>query len=439
MEEITLARLLDAFRMVGVRRLYAKRLAENDNSKNQIYLAGNFEFLTLLPFATPTVSVSEKGNAVMHAAFPLEWLQDDGTTAPAPHSKLILYPQYPEVRLSGFLLGSRGAPSALLKTRQAGRVLFLGIREDRTVVGRVFSHEAAVISELEAVLGMEGESVLKEIPLSNDMADLRRENLLKSLRAIADRGFVEAFRLDSNGAVLPCHARNCGGLTLEGLLGIRPNSRAEPDFVGYEVKQFAVSNFDRFRAKSPITLFTPEPTEGYYVTQGVERFIRTFGYPDQRGRADRLNFGGRFRNGKRENRTRLTLQLSGADRTTGHITDARGGIELVSDTGVVAARWPFTSLISHWNRKHGEVAFVPSLKERDPLRFRFAPTVFLGYGTDFGKFMSALAVGQVFYDPGIKLEDASTGRPMVHKRSQFRCGLNHLTGLYSRFETVLLD
>ncbi|WP_425294886.1 MvaI/BcnI family restriction endonuclease [Neomesorhizobium albiziae] len=42
-----------------------------------------------------------------------------------------------------------------------------------------------------------------------------------------------------------------------------PNGYAEPDFVGWEVKQYGVNNFTAYRAESPVTLMTPEPTGGF--------------------------------------------------------------------------------------------------------------------------------------------------------------------------------
>ncbi|MDP1859957.1 MAG: MvaI/BcnI family restriction endonuclease [Gemmatimonadaceae bacterium] len=143
--------------------------------------------------------------------------------------------------------------------------------------------------------------------------------------------------------------------------------------------------------------------------------------------------------GRRLERTGLTLVLTGADRETGMIEQADGSISLVDDEGRVAAGWPFASLIEHWNRKHAEAAYVPSMKLVDPLRFRYADTIFLGYGTDFGRFMRGLAEGVVCYDPGIKLEGVGGGAPKAHKRSQFRVGFAVLGMLYGRFETVALS
>jgi hypothetical protein len=99
-------------------------------------------------------------------------------------------------------------------------------------------------------------------------------------------------------------------VTLEAELGIPKNSDAEPDFLGWEVTQHAVSNFDRVEAGT-ITLMTPEPTGGYYRENGVEAFVRKFGYADKLGRADRLNFGGIHKVGARHETTHLTMRLTG--------------------------------------------------------------------------------------------------------------------------------
>jgi hypothetical protein len=37
---------------------------------------------------------------------------------------------------------------------------------------------------------------------------------------------------------------------------------------------------------------TPEPTDGLYKSEGVEKFLREYGYTDKKGRDDRMNFGG---------------------------------------------------------------------------------------------------------------------------------------------------
>ena len=87
-------------------------------------------------------------------------------------------------------------------------------------------------------------------------------------------------------------SRTSGGSTLEAELGVAANSVVGPDFLGYEVKQYKVRNFSRPSSGGPITLMTPEPTGGLYRDEGVEAFVRIYGYPDRSGRPDRINFGG---------------------------------------------------------------------------------------------------------------------------------------------------
>ncbi len=436
MNQRPLADVVEAFREAAVTRLLIKRLAPNDNSKNQIYLGGSFELLNQLPLTGFRAQPSEGNRAIIHADMPLSWMLDDGTLSPAPHSKVILYPQYPEVRWSGFLLGARGAPSKLMNesARIAGRILLLGVRADRTVVARVHTADSPVAIELEKAGFFDEAAALVEYPL-DDPGD-QRDRLLSRLKVIAAEGWVDPIRFDPQGRVVPCLGPNCGGVTLETLLGIRANSRSEPDFEGWEVKQFGVKDFRKFRALSAVTLMTPEPTEGLYVTAGIEAFIRKYGYPDTMGRDGRLNVGGRFLVGTRLKRTGLTLRLAGVTETGDKVENAEGGIELVDDRGLVAARWPFPALLEHWNRKHAKAAFVPSMRQKDPRKYRYADEVFLGIGTDFGLFLRGLSTRLIAYDPGIKLEGADSSEPRSKRRSQFRIAFSSLHTLYRRFEQV---
>ena len=48
-DELNLKRLKQTMRASGATQLYLKRLAENDNSKNQVYLGPDFTALNVLP------------------------------------------------------------------------------------------------------------------------------------------------------------------------------------------------------------------------------------------------------------------------------------------------------------------------------------------------------------------------------------------------------
>lgn len=168
-----------------------KRLAANDNSKNQVYLGGSFDLLNLLPLADFRAKPSEGKRAIIHADMALSWMRDDGILAPAPKSKVILYPQYPEVRWSGFLLGSQGAPNALMNeaARIEGRILFFGVRADRTVVARVTTPDSPAARELAESRFFDDKTALVEYPLE-DPGD-QRDRLLSHLKMIAARGWVD--------------------------------------------------------------------------------------------------------------------------------------------------------------------------------------------------------------------------------------------------------
>jgi hypothetical protein len=56
-------------------------------------------------------------------------------------------------------------------------------------------------------------------------------------------------------------------------------------------------------------------------------------------------------------------------------------------------------------------------------------------GTSIIQLLKAVSAGHVYYDPGIKLENADT-RPVTKRRSQFRIKSASLENLYDRQEIV---
>ncbi len=261
---------------------------------------------------------------------------------------------------------------------------------------------------------------------------------MDELHRVHQLGWIKSKRLDKGGNILPCEAPNCGGYTLEAELGITPNGYSEPDFLGWEVKQFGVSNFTRITS-AIITLMTPEPTGGFYVNDGVEAFVRKYGYADltgKEGREDRLNFGGVHKTGKRHSLTDLQMELIGFDITAGKIRSTDGRIALVDSNDNEAASWSFASMLKHWNRKHNQACYVPSLSEiTDERKYRYGNKIILGTGTDFQLFLGQMALGNIYYDPGIKVENVST-KPKTKRRSQFRIKTQHLPNLYKVNEVV---
>ena len=426
--------LVSILRDHGCSRLLAKRLAPNDNSKNQIYLGGDYSAIQLLPFGDlvedETVVASSK-RARLKASVSFLWIGGDGQLAPAPHANLILYPKYPEVRLSGLLRGASGGAEDVIVSRDEGRWLFLGITKDQRIIGYACGREDPCARWAEQT-GTEDPAlgVFRELPLLRDDS---RQRMQRKLREIVEKGWIRSKRLDRDGAIRPCEAENCGGYTLEAEMDIRPNSRAEPDFDGWEVKQYAVDRLERPVGRQ-ITLFTPEPDGGVYADDGVETFIRRYGYPDVSGIEDRLNFGGAHKFGILHPKTSLTLGLDGWDAATGKVTSLSGGIRLLDGRDRVAASWSFASLIDHWRRKHAKAVYVPSIRRIAPNReYRYGRNVLAGLGTEFPLVLRSVTAGLVIYDPGIKMEQAS-GKPAIKRRSQFRILFRNLGSLYHRTE-----
>jgi hypothetical protein len=267
-----------------------------------------------------------------------------------------------------------------------------------------------------------------------------KESLLAELRRIYELRWIASQKLGKDGLKYPYAAGNGGGYTLEAELGISPNGYSEPDYLGWEVKQYGVNNFTSFTPKSPVTLMTPEPNAGLYKEAGAEAFVRRFGYADKNGKPDRLNFGGIYACGKDFHAdTGVRMLIDGYDRASGKITDIEGGIQLVDRNDVVAAEWRFKSMMQHWNRKHAQAAYVPSLLRTPPPEYAYGAEILLCEQTDFILFLKAFADGVVYYDPAIKIENASAAKSKVKQRSQFRVKHNQIRQMYHHSEVAFLD
>jgi len=111
---LSLTGLLSIYSSLGVSRIIFKLLSPNDNSKNQPYLAGHITDIGFLPTGEISASISSSGKISnpkrkikYTAPLDLSWISSEGTIYPAPKAKVIYYPQYPEVRLSGFIAGCK--------------------------------------------------------------------------------------------------------------------------------------------------------------------------------------------------------------------------------------------------------------------------------------------------------------------------------------------
>lgn len=429
-----LGQLLQPFRELKATRFFAKELSSNDNSKNQIYLAGDFSILNLLPHSEIYQDTSSKASSVRDrskASVEFYWLTENELHL-APNTKLILYPKYPEVRLSGFLLGCKKAPSKILTKRDPTRVLILATTPGDEIIAQAYegnSNEAEIVRSAISV-GSKIGAFVEIAEKSND----NKSQLLAELTKIYEAGWHRSMKL-SGGQLSTYEAPNAGGYTLEALLGIEANSKALPDFLGWEVKQYSVNNFIKFSPKSYVTLMTPEPDGGLYKTDGVPAFLDKYGYPDKKGRPNRINFGGAY-NIKKEFHadTGLKLILDGYDTEKLYISDTNGCIALVDKQDNLAASWSFNSILRHWTNKHSKAVFVPSIKRVSPLEYAFGNKIELCQQTDALLFLHALSDGTVNYDPAIKMVRSQNSKENVKRRSQFRIAHKHLNRMYHKAE-----
>ncbi|MGH8526163.1 MAG: hypothetical protein ACREXY_18745, partial [Gammaproteobacteria bacterium] len=216
------------FRSRGCTQILVKELAaRQDNDKNQIYAGSDLSNLGLLPSGqvrsstTASAKPGASGRTKFQAPLNLIWLGAD-RDSPAPNAKLIFYPQYPEVRISGFLSGSPRAPSELLartqRGQEEGRLLLLGLGVDDQVWGLVLSANAMSRGHVMA-LANAAYGTFRIWNLESLTAHDSRGLLLAELGNIAALGWVSGRRL-SHGQVVPYRAPNGGGYTLEALLGV---------------------------------------------------------------------------------------------------------------------------------------------------------------------------------------------------------------------------
>jgi hypothetical protein len=441
-ERVSFENLRQVFEDNGCSRVYVKALAANDNSKNQIFVGNDLSEVASIPtgeieLIRGTSRKKSASGSIIRTSVNLQWISGRIAQS-APDAKLIFYPQYPEVRFSGFLRGASIAPSELLdptkRGREPGRLLLLGVNQkSQTVSAVVLSSEATATGAVRSSLGDTRDGIFSIWNLEPGRGETFHSVLLNELRRIHEMGWINGQRLSKDG-LIPYQAQNGGGYTLEAELGIFPNGYSAPDFLGWEVKQHAVGTFSRPRAGS-ITLFTPEPDSGVYIEEGLEVFLREWG--KQRVGSSRIDFAGKHLYGLRSSRTGLEMRVHGfsqGDKTF----DASGGIELVAIDNRVAASWSFEKLLQHWKRKHSNAVYVPSISryvlyKSEPVRqYMYGANVHLGVDTTFMKFLDSLLSRNLFYDPGIHM----TPRAETKKRNQFRVSSRNLSSLYDNFSEV---
>ena len=397
-----------------------KELSENDNSKNQVYLGGSYEVLQEIPHGA-IVTYSDCKRPNMKAKLDFWWIDDKGSVSNAPGAQLILYPKYPEVRLSGFLQGCRNAPSNHFKVIKReertgdkdGRVLVMA-----PVGERIYAYLAPRGSSIAAhLIGLPHDGLFGHVEFGYE--DSKTE-LIRHLRIQYATNPHELVKMFPDGEIRPYKARNAAGYTLEASFGIIPNGTPEPDFKGWELKCYGSSS---------VTLMTPEPDGGLYEKLGTRDFVEQYGHVAEDGG---MYFTGPYRateNTKFGSPRKLVVE--GFNMEEGKIEDVDGAIVLLQDEDTELATWSFSHLLGHWGRKHNKACYVRYEKESDT-QINYLPKVFLGEGTSPIFLLRAILANVVIYDPGSRVKlDGS-----MKARSQFRINHKDLCLLYSKYEHV---
>src|SRR3546814_913638 len=112
--------------------------------------------------------------------------------------------------MSGVLSGCRAAPAQIMRVRDEGRVLILGMTSQGEVLGYVATADDPVTAELNAhdwpMVG-----VFLELPLTLTHAEGPRAQLISELHRIWQLQWIASQKLAPDGTKAPYAARNGGG------------------------------------------------------------------------------------------------------------------------------------------------------------------------------------------------------------------------------------
>lgn len=456
---------------IGAKEAILKLLPKNANDKNQLYLASDFGVV----HDTFEVTLSERGagsskkkrarkgeRMITEAALDkFSWLRSDGVLVQTKGVKAIIYPQYPEARLSGFQAVDGTMPSCLSveftkANPEAKRLLVLAAKEGGECIGIIFWQLTPELeAEIKSLPGHKRASACKHLVLESPETSARK--VLEVMRPFMGRP-LPGSRLDSLGNTLAFTGTQVCGYTLEHALNISSNANKDGDLFGVELKT---------HTSLKLTLFTPEPDFGLYA-ETFPDFMRKFGYQDSDGD---WRLTGVHRAGILCAKSGLTLMVSEhrLNELGEWILDEQGRkkhfpydpstplsaktdavqVVLLDNDHNVAAGWSFGRLMNNWGVKHGEVIYVPASKVQnsDAEQFNrghefsvtFDRTVMVCRKTSAERLLKAINDGIVFLDPAPKLH--ATDPAKNKRRSQWRLNNIHrdAKALYESVEFIKLD
>lgn len=463
----------------GCRIALIKRLAKNNNDKNQIYFHHDTSILNSVfdltfeerePSTSVTKRRSEKGKSISSAVFNnFSWLDTAGELHRAKNCKGITYHQYPEMRLSGFQTKGHEMPRALTveytKREDAlPRYLVIGATAQGKAVAMLLTNPAqSLVSSFDSLEQFAGSSICKLLPIarlpqpkSNEKKIAPKQltfelyeqalagyqpthlgpeihsNTIRLEKLLVERIIgksLKGCRFDKHGNTIPFIGTQVHGYTLEHALDITPNTNHNGDIFGIELKCFTAKK---------LSLITTEPDGGLYNSDFVE-FMTTYGYPKD----DDHRFTGIHRAYQRNDKTGLTLKIVcepvtkknpsvPATKYDPNIVFAkqmnRMQVVLEDDRGGIAASWSIEHLMNRWGAKHNEVVYVPATVFKNNIseefskgykkRVQFDRKVIWCFRSTIEKLVNSIHEGVIFLDPGHKYSASDSQE--TKRRTQWR-------------------
>lgn len=442
----------------------AKKLAKNNNDKNQIYFHHDVSVLNSvfdLTFDDRDASKSETkrrsspGRTIPQAIFNnFYWVNLDEKLERVKQCKAITYHQYPETRLSGFQTEKGEMPRSLsIEYTKSDdllpRYLFIGATSTGVAVAVMLVNPGTSFTdEFERLDFYQRSKICKYLIIDDGLESntARLANLLSS--RISDRS-LKGCRLDQNGGTVPFNGTQVHGYTLEHACDIKPNSNHDGDIYGIELKCFSTKK---------LSLITTEADGGLY-RENYAKFMTSYGYLSGQG----YRLTGIHRANVKNSKTGLTLKIVcfPISRNSSEIVlrlydpdipfaKQMNAMSLVleDEEGNTAASWSIEHLMNRWGAKHNEVVYIPATVTENEVpdeisagflkRVKFGSEVLWCFRSTVEDLIKAIHAGTIFLDPAPKYSEVDSKRNK--RRTQWR--LNNIyraaPTLYERSEIVYL-
>lgn len=441
-----------------------KKLARNNNDKNQIYFHHDTSILNSvfdLEFDERLASTSEKkkgtifGKTIPQAIFKeFHWLSTNGHLEKTKECKAITYHQYPETRLSGFQTDKLRIPNSLSIEYTKNpeifpRYLAIGATPQGIAIAMMIVNPGSIFDdEFKKLDGFQGSNICKHLEIDGELSTSTSKLKYLLSNSVANKD-LKGCRYDRNMKTVPFNSTQVHGYTLEHACGIKPNSDHDGDIYGIELKAFT---------RKKISLITTEANGGLYK-ESFSGFMQKYGYVKD----DDYRLTGIHRAYALNYKTGLTLKIvcfpltKGIKKTERRNYDPEqafskqmNGMSLILEDqkGDIAASWTIEHLMNRWGAKHNEVVYVPATVNANHVaeeinagynkRVVFGDQVLWCFRSTVEKLLNAIHTGVIFLDPAPKYNVTDSSRSK--RRTQWRLNDIYKAAplLYEKSEIVTL-